>query len=204
MSLVLRLVLVVAVAVLAAAATPAKSAKAGLLTCMDKVEYPFAQWGDSSKYTLAPNGSLELGATGWSLAGGARVVAQNNSLRSGKYSLSLPAGASATSPAACVKLADPASRFFLRNAGVSTGKLKVEVQYRTLLGLLPVTATLGYVTAGGTWQPSPKYGHLLANILGTLGLNKNLSASLRFKFTAVGSGSSFQVDDLFVDPLLQV
>jgi hypothetical protein len=204
MLLVLRLVLVLAVAALAAAATPAKSAKAGLLTCMDKVEYPFAPWGDLSKYTLAPNGSLELGSTGWSLAGGARVVAQNNSLRAGKYSLSLPAGASATSPAACVKVADPASRFFLRNAGVSTGKLKVELEYRTLLGLLPFRATLGYVTADGTWQPSPKYGHLIANILGTLNLNKNLSASLRFKFTSVGSGSSFQVDDLFVDPLLQV
>jgi hypothetical protein len=204
MTVVLRLVLAVAVAVLAAAATPARSAQAGVLSCMDNVEYPFAPWGDSSKYTLAPNGSLELGSTGWSLAGGARVVAQNNTLRPGKYSLSLPAGASAMAPAACVKLADPASRFFLRNAGVSTGKLKVEVQYKTLLGLLPMTATLGYVTAEGTWQPSPKYGHLLANLLSTLGLNKNLSASLRFKFTAVGTGSSFQVDDLFVDPLLQV
>jgi hypothetical protein len=200
----MRLVLVAAIAMLAASATPARNAHAGLLTCMDKVEYPFASWGDSSKYTLAPNGSLELGATGWSLAGGARVVALNNTLRPGKYSLSLPAGASATSPAACVKLADPASRFFLRNAGASTGKLKVEIQYKTVLGLLPMTATLGYVTAGGTWQPSPKYGHVLTNILATLNLNKNLSASLRFRFTAVGSGSSFQVDDLFVDPLLQV
>jgi hypothetical protein len=204
MSGVMRLVLVAAIAMLAASATPARSAQAGLLTCMDKVEYPFAAWGDSSKYTLAPNGSLELGATGWSLKGGARVVAENNSLRPGAYSLSLPAGASATSPAACVKLADPASRFFLRNAGVSTGKLKVEIQYKTLLGLLPMSATLGYVTAGGTWQPSPKYGHVLANVLATLRLNKGLSASLQFRFTAVGAGSSFQVDDLFVDPLLQV
>jgi hypothetical protein len=204
MSGVMRLVLVAAIAMLAASATPARNAQAGLLSCMDNVEYPFAAWGDSSKYTLAPNGSLELGAMGWSLAGGARVVPQNNTLRSGSYSLSLPAGASATSPAACVKLADPASRFFLRNSGVSTGKLKVEIQYKSLLGLLPMTATLGYVTAGGTWQPSPKYGHVLVNVLATLGLNKNLSASLRFRFTAVGTGSSFQVDDLFVDPLLQV
>lgn len=201
MSGVMRLVLVAAIAMLAAAATSARSAQAGLLSCMDNVEYPFAPWGDHSKYTLAPNGSFELGSLGWSLAGGARVVAQNNSLRSGKYSLSLPSGASATSPAACVKLADPASRFFLRNTGAG-GKLKVEIQYRSLLGLLPMSATLGYVTADGSWQPSPKYGHLLANLLATLRLNKGLSASLQFRFTAVGS--SFQVDDLFVDPLLQV
>jgi hypothetical protein len=200
----LRLGLMVLVAALAGAASSAPSAKAGLLTCMDKVEYPFAAWGDSSKYTLAPNGSFELGSTGWSFSGGARVVAQNNSLRPGVNSVYLPAGSTATSPAACVKLADPASRFFLRNTGSSSGQLKVEIQYKSLLGLLPMRATLGYVTADGAWQPSPKYGHLLANLLATLRLNRGLSASLQFRFTAVGAGSSFQVDDLFVDPLLQV
>lgn len=200
----MRLGLIVLVAALAGSASSAQPAQAGLLSCMDKVEYPFAAWGDNAKYTLAPNGSLEQGAFGWSLNGGARVVAQNNSLRPGSYSLSLPSGASATSPAACVKLADPASRFFLRNTGSSGGQLKVEIQYKTLLGLLPMRATLGYVTADGAWQPSPKYGHVLANLLATLRLNQGLSASLQFRFTAVGAGSSFQVDDLFVDPLLQV
>lgn len=199
---VMRLLLLLGVALIAAAATPAKSAHAGLLSCMDKVEYPFAPWGDMSKYTLAPNGSLEAGATGWTLAGGARVVAQNNSLRPGSFSLNLPAGASALAPAACVKLADPASRFFLRNTGSPTGKVKVDIQYKTVLGLLTFNANLGYVQTNGAWQPSPKYGHVLQNILATLAVNKNLSAQVRFKFTAVGG--SYQVDDLFVDPLLQV
>jgi hypothetical protein len=71
-----------------------------------------------------------------------------------------------------------------------------------LLGLFTFTTNLGYTSAGTTWQPSDKYGHLLDNILGTLALNSNLSASLRFKFTAVGG--SFMVDDLFVDPLIQI
>jgi hypothetical protein len=201
----MRLVLVVMAAAIAGAASSATpSAQAGLLSCMDDVEYPFAAWGDHAKYTLAPNGSLELGSTGWSFTGGARVVGENNSLRPGANSIHLPAGSSATSPAACVKLADPASRFFLRNTGSARGQLRVELQYKTLLGLLPLRATLGYVTAGGEWQPSPKYGHLLANLLATLRLNRGLAAMLQFKFTAVGSGSSFQVDDLYVDPLLQV
>jgi hypothetical protein len=162
---------------------------------------PVRRLGDNSPYTLAPNGGLEGGATGWSLSGGAKVGPGNNSLRSGAYSLSLPSGSSATSPAACVKLADSASRFFLRNAS-GTGKVRVDITYRTVLGLLPVTTNLGYATAGGQWQPSPKYGHILGNVLGTLALNSDLAASIRFKFTAVGG--SFQVDDLFVDPLITI
>lgn len=197
----MRLVLATFVVAIAAAAGTTQSASAGVLSCNDSAERPFAAWGDSSPYTLAPNGSFEYGSMGWSLNNGARVVAGGNTWRSSSYSLSLPSGASATSPTACVKIADPASRFFLRNTSGS-GKVRVDVQYKTLLGLLPVTANLGYATAGSEWQPGPKYDHVLANILGTLGLNSGLSASLRFKFTAVGG--SFQVDDLFVDPLIQI
>ena len=58
--------------------------------------------------------------------------------------------------------------------------------------------------ANGSWQPSPKYGHVLMNILGTLGLNSNLSAQLRFRFTPTGRGASFEIDDLYVDPLLTI
>jgi hypothetical protein len=186
--------------VVAAATVGASDAAAGITTCAQSAEYPFAAWGDSSPYTLAPNGDLSKGSTGWSLAG-ARVVSENNSLRPGVNSLLIPSGASATSPAACVKLADPASRFFLRRTS-GTGKLRVDVTYRSLLGLITLTGNLGYVTADGNWQPSPKYGHVLHNVLGTLGLNSGLSASIRFKFTAIGG--TYQVDDLFVDPLIQI
>jgi hypothetical protein len=199
----LRLVGVISVLALGAGAASAHTARAGLLSCADNPERVFAPWGDNSLYTLSPNGSFEGGSMGWSLSG-ARVVPQNNSLRAGSYSLSLPSGSSATSPTACVKVADPASRFFLRNTGASDGRLKVEVTYKTLLGLFTFNATLGYVQSNGSWQPSPKYGHVLANILGTLGLNSNLSASLRFRFTPVGRGASFQIDDLYVDPLLTI
>ena len=199
----LRLVGVISVLTLAVGAASADGARAGLLSCADNPARPFAAWGDNSLYTLAPNGSLEAGSSGWSLSG-ARIIPQSNTLRRGSYSLSLPRGSSATSPAACVKVADPASRFFLRNTGASDGRLKVEVTYKTLLGLFTMSATLGYVQSDGSWQPSPKYGHVLQNILGTLALNSNLSASLRFRFTPVGRGASFEIDDLFVDPLLTI
>lgn len=200
----LRLVGVIAVLALGAGAASADGARAGLLSCLDNPEKVFAPWGDNSSYTLAPNGSLEGGSSGWSLSG-ARVIPQSNTLRSGKYSLSLPSGSSATSPAACVKLADPASRFFLRNTGASDGRLKVEVTYKSLLGLLTMSATLGHVEANGAWQPSPKYDHTLQNIVGALALNRDLlSAQLRFRFTPVGRGASFEIDDLYVDPLLTI
>ena len=199
----LRLVGVIAVLALGAGAASVDGARASLLTCADNPERVFAPWGDNSMYTLAPNGSFESGASGWSLSG-ARVIPQSNTLRRGSYSLSLPSGSSATSPAACVKLADPASRFFVRSTGASDGRLKVEVTYKTLLGLFTFNATLGYVEANGTWQPSPKYGHVLMNVLGTLGLNRDLSAQLRFRFTPTGRGASFEIDDLFVDPLLTI
>jgi hypothetical protein len=198
-----RLVLVGVVCAFAALGASAKTAEAAFLTCADSTEQPFAPWGDDSQYTLAPNGSFEEGSAGWSISGGARVVGENNALRSGRYSLVLPGGSSATSPSICLKVGDPATRFFLRNRGSSNAVLKVEVTYRTLLGLFPVTETLGYAEAGGGWQPGPKFGHQLAAILGTLGLADGASASVRFKFTPVGSGNGLQIDDLFVDPLVQ-
>ena len=199
----LRLVGVIAVLALGAGAASADGARAGVLSCRTTPRRSSPRGATTRRTRLLPNGSLEDGAAGWSLSG-ARVIPQSNNLRRGSYSLSLPSGSSATSPAACVKLADPASRFFVRNTGASDGRLKVEVTYKTLLGLFTFSSTLGYVEANGTWQPSPKYGHVLINVLGTLGLNRNLSAQLRFRFTPTGRGASFEIDDLYVDPLLTI
>lgn len=194
----LRILLAGVVAALIAFASSAQTANAALTTCNSSSNRPFAPWGDHSPYALAPNGDFEAGASGWSLSG-ARVVAGNNTHTSGSYSLSLPSGASAKSPAACVKLGDPASRFFLRSTS-GTGKVRVDVVYKTLLGL-PMTSTLGYATASGKWHPGPKFTHELENILATLNLS-GLHASLQFKFTAISG--SFQVDDLYVDPLFTI
>lgn len=197
----LRIGVVLMVAAIAGAGAGAKDASAALVTCNDSTQRPFAPWGDYSPYKLAPNGSFDEGSNGWSLSGGARVVGNGNPFVSGSDSLVLPAGASATAPAACVKLADLASRFFVRGNDSSSSSLRVEVTYRGLLGWT-YTAYLGTVSVNDRWQPSPKYGHVLTNLLGTLALNSNLSASLRFKFTA--RGGEYQIDDLFVDPLLQI
>jgi hypothetical protein len=199
---IMRLICVLVIAGLTAGGAGATKAEAGLLTCAQSPEQPFAAWGDYSPYTLAPNGSLEQGSSGWSLSGGASIIASNNTYRSGSYSLSLPSGSSATLSNVCVRLSDDRARFFVRNTGNADAILKVEITYRTVLGLLPLTETLGYVKADGTWDPSPKFGYL-ANVVGVLALDGGLGTHVKFKFTARGWGGRFQVDDLFVDPIVQ-
>src|SRR6185437_2221847 len=89
----------------------------------------FQAWGDSADYVLAGGGSFEPGAPGWSLSGGAAVGAGGDPFGvagSGSQSLTLPAGASATS--ACLKA--PHDRAIVRFAlrGVTPGAvLHVEV-----------------------------------------------------------------------------
>lgn len=63
-------------------------------------ETPFTDWADDGSYFLAPDGGFDGTATGWSLDDGAAVVAGGSPDGSG--ALSLPPGASATSPAFCV------------------------------------------------------------------------------------------------------
>src|ERR671931_1561341 len=71
-----------AVAALAIAlAAPASAATDGVVAACPSSTYeqPFAPWLDLASYVLAPNGGLESGTAGWSLEGGAAVVAENES-----------------------------------------------------------------------------------------------------------------------------
>ena len=201
----LRLVGVVSLLALCVGAASADGARAGVLSCADNPERVFAPWGDNSLYTLSPNGSLRgrRGRAGRSPAPGSSRRA--TTCRRGSYSLSLPNGSSATSPAACVKLADPASRFFVRNTGASDGRLKVEVTYKTLLGLFTFNATLGYVEADGTWQPSPKYGHVLMNIPRDARAQQQPLGSAALPLHADRAWlRPSRSTDLYVDPLLTI
>src|SRR3954462_2174724 len=86
-------------------AIAAPTANAGVLTASAKscdteqMSQPFARFGDNASYTPVPGGSFEGGNGGWSLSGGAKVVSGNESFNvvGGSHSLSLPAGATATS-----------------------------------------------------------------------------------------------------------
>lgn len=185
---------------LAFALVPA-SAQAGVLpgTCADEpLSRPFARWLDPMQYVLVPDGGFENGGQGWKLRNGAAVERGNESFyvrgKDDRRVMSLPAGASALSPATCLGIERPTMRFFAkRTRGWLLSSLRVEVLYNGLDGRLRTLATLPVLTST-SWQPSlplPILVNLLPNLSGD-------QAVVAFRFTAVGG--SFRIDDVYVDP----
>jgi hypothetical protein len=162
-------------------------------------EHPFVRWLDLAAYTLVPGGSFEGGATGWTLSGGAKVVKGNESFyahsSSDRSSLALPAGASATTPRFCVSLVRPTIRLFVSNTGSKASRLSVRVVFRGPTGVLGVLDG-GTVSAGGPWQPSPL---MLATLNAPLGTD-----SVQFTFATKADGGAWRIDDLYVDPWVNV
>lgn len=203
------LVLALAVAALAAGAAPGNASAAGSLLKLgcDKQSSAreFERWNDSRYYKSFPNGGFERGGDGWKLSNGAKVVAGNEPFGlagGGDYSLVLPAGAAATSSAVCVKILDSGARFMTLETGASSGALKVELQYKGLLGLWS-TVKLGTLSGSGEWEPSPIYDFHLENVLGSL-LSLNVTTTeVKLKLTATGTSARFQVDATLVDPWLE-
>jgi hypothetical protein len=159
----------------------------------------FAPWNDSAYYATIRNGGFEGGGTAWVMSGGARVVAGNEPFRVGnqsdKYSLLLPAGSSAYSGTVCFKIGDWHMRFFARNVGSSTGKLRVQVIVPSLLGGLLTVLDGGTVSGTGAWAPSPRMALLLSNVSSIIG-----TRAVAFRFTPVGTGAAYQIDDVYLDP----
>jgi hypothetical protein len=166
-------------------------------TCDTSVSQPFLPWGDSSYYVLAPGGSFEGGAAGWSLAGGARVVNGNESFyvraRSDHQSLYLPAGSTATTPAMCFAFGDWHLRFFTQSSSTSRSSLRVNVVVKSLCGVLSILDG-GTVSDDNTWSPSPRLKLALTNITGLLATD-----SVSFQFVP-GDRASWRIDDVYLDP----
>jgi hypothetical protein len=178
----------IAVAILTAVAL-AGPAEASAEPCAPaQADQTFLPWLDVANYVSAPEGDLES-AGSWDLDGGAAVVAGNEPFQVGgaddASSLRLPAGGSATTSPMCVGLEHPTLRFFAK--GPLLGTLKVDA---VLDGhALPV----GVVVGGGRWAPSLP----LPIVLNTLSLLEQTDVS--FRFTPL-LGSSWSVDDVYVDP----
>jgi hypothetical protein len=195
-----RLVVLLISAILAAlAAAPLSSAASSSPCNYGTASHPFASWGDIASYTLVPGASFESGAPGWTLAGGAGVVSGNESYyansRSDSHSLALPTGSSATTPPFCVSLNRPTIRLFVANGGSSASRLRVKVVFRSLLGVLGIVDG-GTFSAGPAWKPSPI---MLATLNAPLG-----TKSAQFVFTPADSSGAWRIDDLYVDPWVNV
>ncbi|MDX6628349.1 MAG: hypothetical protein QOH00_595 [Gaiellales bacterium] len=166
---------------------------------------PFAQWGDSNNYFLAPGGNFESGAAGWSL-GSARVVADQEPWRvagdAGTHALSVNAGGSVVSPTMCVGLEHPTMRFFAHRSGggllAATSSLAISARVETSLGLVidvPVVGLVNGLTNGTSWKQTQQQV-VVASLLPLL---PGEHTPIQFRFTAVGT-SDWVIDDVFVDP----
>jgi hypothetical protein len=168
----------------------------------NEIENPFAAWSDDADYFLNTQGDVSSGGNQWTLDG-ATIAEQDNAYTTypgdpAPASVSLTEDQSATAPTTCVTVDDPSMRFFVRNTGSETGTLRVDVLY-TNENFEPATLTLGTLTsadAGDAWTPSPVI-MLSAPLVALL---TDDYTPVRFKFTAEGEGSSWLVDDVYVDP----
>jgi hypothetical protein len=165
------------------------------------MENPFLPWIDPANYVLAPDGTLEGGAAGWSLDG-ASIASGNEPFyvhaATDTRSLLVPHGGWARTKSICVDQDEATFRFFVRNTGSMLSALAVEARIRTtVLGLTTQTSLpLGLVLGTSqTWQPS-------LPVLFELSLNQLLggTTTVDFRFTPVGLGGEWLIDDVYVDP----
>ena len=190
---------------LAFLAVLASSAGAGVLVssatdCDEQtLEQPFLPWADLANYVIAPNGTFENGASGWTLSGGAAVVSGNESYNvhgdGETKSLALPAGASATSRSMCVGIEHPTLRIFTRNGGSILSTLRVEVLYEDAAGNAQ-SLPIGKLTGTASWQPSL----VMPLVVNLLPLLPDERTAVAFRFTAEGAAGSWRIDDVYVDP----
>ncbi len=186
-----------------ASAKEADTTSESRATCLAPlIEQPFLSFDDERDYVLAPGGSFEDSSlAGWSLEGGAGVVAGNEpfNLRglSDNNSLGIPAGASATSPTMCVDLNWPTLRFVASQTGEKDAELKVEVLYPEA------------EEKHATWHGAKKFK---AKRRDGWRLTEDVKLSpdrggkfaggrpVALRFTNTSDQGSWQIDNVYVDP----
>jgi hypothetical protein len=197
--------LVTALVAAAGTAFAAAPASAGILvksaqSCDEQtLSEPFARFGDRTDYFLAPGGDFESGTAGWGLSTSAHVVADNepwNVGGDGSGALSIPAGATVTSPTICVGVQHPTIRLFARRtSGLPLlASLAVSVQTETSLGLTVTVPVNAVVLNTGSWSPGSQM-LIVANLLPLL---PGDLTPIRLKFTSLLG--DFRIDDVYVDP----
>jgi len=180
-----------------AAGTTDKKAAANPDACVvdHTFSHPFAAWNDFADYALAPGGNFETGAAGWKLSRSTVTSGNQPFAASGRSSLRLPAGASATSAPMCIDSRYPHFRVFARNTGRVKTTLKAEVLYLNSKGGIKATASGNIVSPSTAWFPSDSL---------KIGVTFNAAiaagaAPVAFRFTSA-SNSDWLIDDVFVDP----
>jgi hypothetical protein len=158
-------------------------------------EQVFAPWNDRGYYQLAPEGGLESGASGWTLQNGAALVADDGDrLHEGEQeetAVSLPFGATATSPPVCVDETTPNFRVMVRNVGDKGAKIRVTVAYEGTLKAVKARNSDVHADIEDGWLPSPSI---------KLETEHEQERVARITFTGKDPKTAYLVDDLYVDP----
>jgi hypothetical protein len=162
---------------------------------------PFTHWGDTGSYFPLAGGNFEspLAAGGWMVAGAQRTPGNEPFYVGGSsdsHSLTIEGGGIAVSPAFCIDNSMPYFQFFAHALGAN-GTLHVRLVVQTATGSIstPIRPAID-LTAGSmaSWGPT---GQL--NLAGGMTVANGQSALGRLVFHVAGR-SSWQVDDIYVDP----
>jgi hypothetical protein len=178
----------------ALAVAPAAQAAQPIGTCPDEPpsSQPFLAYdGDDGTYFPAPGGDFESGAPGWSIDGGATLV---DSPAGTGTSVSIPPGASATSPLICVSRAHVSARLYGQAFnGPRRDRARIDVDTISPLGL--VTSDRN-IRVEDTWEPTRVF-RLGAGLFDLDPIT--LTTQIRLRFTTQGPATAV-LDDLWVDP----
>lgn len=185
-----------AVCALAALAFGAPAAQAACLP--QAAGQAFSPWKDKGFYAPVAGGGFEGGVGGWTVAGPASVVDDNEPFFIGaptdRNSLQLAGGASALSPVLCAGKGYPNARMFARSVA-GRAALGIEV-----LNVDPAGATLSAKSSGKVdkkatgWAPT-------GEIKISQGTASKYGGLIRLRFTSP-LGSTWRVDDVQLDPRL--
>ena len=186
------LVAVFAVAALVAGPSAAQASPVDG-NCPDEppTSQPFLSFGDDDSYFLAPSGDFESGAAGWTLDGGAALVASPAGTGT---ALSLPPGATAISPPICVTRNHVSARLFGQAFdGPRRDRARINVDVAGPTG--SITADRN-IRVEDTWQPTRQFrlGASFFDLDPVTG-----TSDIRMRFVTDGPATAV-LDGLWVDP----
>lgn len=195
-------------AALAAGLTVAVAPAANAACADQAFDTYFTAFNDTAAYALIPNGDFERGTTeGWTLAGDAKLVADNAGgvapSVGGHYALQLGAGSSATTPPLCVSQGYPTARMFgntITNPSTSGSTLQVEVLYRDATRGGQQAKKLGTAPDEYGWDATRK----LSLAQGQLDIMPGTDGNtyVQYRFTPLYR-TTWRIDDVYVDPRLR-